>query len=225
MHTNNTKNLYVLGFLGVLATVLVGIGEYLLHYSPMILEHAQNYEFFQFVSARNLSYGHVLVVIGLPLYFAGYFHIFGMLKSGNKRLAQAVLILGIIAFAVGGVWIGSRSSIGTIVHLREAMNPDSYQQLINFYTNHLEILVMILRYVIALLSIFFISAVLKGGTLYKKWMWLCNPIFILIALVFFGKLIPAFGKHSLPILMNVTHFILFGLSLYNLRRHTNQQKL
>lgn len=213
-----------LGYLGVIAAILVGLGEYFLHYSPSILEHSDNYEFFNFVSLSNLSLGHFLAVIGLPLYFAGYLHVYRMLKSGNETLARLVLAIGFIAFAVGGVWIGSRASIGNIVHLKSSMNPAVYQNLLADYTNHMEVLVQALRIIIATLSVVFTVAILKGGTYYKKWMAIFNPIVILILLVILGKLIPAIGKHMLPILMNVTHFILFGLSLYQLNIYSKNNQ-
>ncbi len=216
-----TKNL---GYLGLVASILVGLGEYFLHYSSDILEHSKDYEFFKFVSLENLTIGHFLAVIGLPFYFAGYIHIYRMLKSGNETLARLVLAIGFIAFAVGGIWIGSRASIGTIVHLKDTMDTSTYQHLLGHYTNHMEILVEALRIVIATLSIVFVIAILKGGTYYKKWMAIFSPIVILILLVIMGKLLPSIGKHMLPILMNVTHFILFSLSLTQLNKLTKSQQ-
>ena len=213
-----------LGYLGLIASILVGLGEYFLHYSPSILEHSENYQFFKFVSLNNLTAGHFLAVIGLPFYFAGYIHIYRMLKSGNEALARLVLAIGFIAFAVGGVWIGSRASIGNIVHLKETIDPLAYQNLLSHYTNHMEVLVQALRIIIGTLSVVFAIAILKGGTYYKKWMAIFNPIVILILLVVLGNLIPALGKHMLPILMNVTHFILFGLSLYQFNKYIKNQK-
>ncbi|MEL0650842.1 DUF6796 family protein [Algibacter sp. TI.3.09] len=213
-----------LGYLGLIASILVGLGEYFLHYSPSILEHSENYEFFKFVALNNLTAGHFLAVIGLPFYFAGYIHIYRMLKSGNETLARLVLAIGFVAFAVGGVWIGSRASIGNIVHLKEAMDTNTYQNLLAHYTNHMEVLVQALRVIIATLSVVFAIAILKGGTYYPKWMAVFNPIVILILLVLLGKLIPDLGKHMLPILMNVTHFILFGLSLYQFNKYIKNQK-
>ena len=217
-----------LGYLGLFAAIVVGLGEYFLHYSSGILEHSENYEFFKFVSLDNLSIGHFLAVIGLPFYFAGYLHIYRMLKSGNETLARLVLAIGFIAFAVGGVWIGSRASIGNIVHLKDSMDTSTYQNLLVHYTDHMEILVKALRIVIATLSIVFVVAILKGGTYYKKWMAIFSPIVILILLVVIGKLLPSLGKHMLPILMNVTHLILFTLSLIQLtnysKNHPNAQK-
>ena len=213
----------ILGYLGLIASILVGLGEYFLHYSPNILDAAADYEFFKFVSLNNLTTGHFLAVIGLPFYFAGYIHIYRMLKSGNETLARIVLGIGFIAFAVGGIWIGSRASIGNIVHLKDTMDASTYQNLLAHYTDHMEVLVKALRIVIATLSVVFAITILKGGTYYKKWMAIFNPIVILILLVIIGKLLPSLGKHMLPILMNVTHFILFGLSLYQLNKLTKSQ--
>jgi len=213
-----------LGYLGLIASILVGLGEYFLHYSPNILDAAADYEFFKFVSLNNLTTGHFLAVIGLPFYFAGYIHIYRMLKSGNEFLARIVLAIGFIAFAVGGIWIGSRASIGNIVHLKDTLDATNYQNLLAHYDSHMEVLVKALRIVIATLSIVFTIAILKGGTYYKKWMAIFSPIVILILLVIIGKLLPSIGKHMLPILMNVTHFILFGLSLYQLNKLTKSQQ-
>lgn len=210
------KTTKILGYLGIFASIMVGTGEYLLHYSPSILGHAHNYGFFSFVPLGHLTLGHFLSIIGLPFYFAGYLHIYQMLRPGNEILARTVLATGFVAFAIGGVWIGSRASIGNIVHLREAMDPSVYQKLLNHYTDHMEILVQALRAVIALLSIMFIAAILKGGTFYQKWMVFFSPITILLAFVFLGNYLPLLGKHLLPILMNITHFVLFSLSLYQL---------
>ena len=212
-----------LGYLGLVASILVGLGEYFLHYSPNIFEHSKDYEFFKFVPLDSLKTGHFLAVIGLPFYFAGYIHIYRMLKSGSETLARIVLAIGFIAFAVGGIWIGSRSSIGTIVHLKDSMDASTYTNLLAHYTSHMEVLVQALRLVIAALSVVFVIAILKGGTYYKKWMAIFNPIVIL--LLVFSTLFWAEGlaKYLAPIAMNVTHFILFALSLYqlNILKKTN----
>ena len=187
-------------------------------YKRQILGHSENYEFFKFVPVENLTTGHFLAVIGLPFYFAGYIHIYRMLRSGNEFLARLVLAIGFVAFAVGGIWIGSRASIGNIIHLKDVIEPSIYQNLLAHYTEHMEVLVEVLRVVIVLLSIVFVIAILKGGTYYKKWMAIFNPIVILVLV--FSTLFWAEGlaKHLAPIAMNVTHFILFGLSLYQLSK-------
>jgi len=206
----------ILGYLGLLAAVLVGLGEYFLHYSPNVLEYGKNYEFFKFVPTKNLTIGHFLAVIGLPFYFAGYLHIYRMLRSGSENLARAVLAIGFVAFAVGGIWIGSRVTIGTLIQQQANLSPDTFQVLVDTYTTHHEVLVKALRIVIALLSVVFIVAILRGDTYYRKWMAFFNPIVILIFTFTTIFIAPSIGKHLAPIAMNVTHFILFGVSLYHL---------
>lgn len=212
-----TRNL---GYLGLFGAILVGIGEFYLHYSAHVLTAKGEFNFFEYVSLENLKIGHFIAIVGIPFYFAGYLHIYRMLKSGNETLARTVLALGFIAFSVGGVWIGSRGYLGSIVHLKNEMPTATYVKIIASYNAFLEVLVQVLRVVIALLSIVFSWAILKGGTLYQKYMALFNPIFILIVLVIIGMSLPEAGKYLLPILMNVTHLILLSLSLYQLKKHT-----
>lgn len=211
-----TKNL---GYLGLLGAILVGMGEFYLHYSPNVLSAKGEFSFFEFVPVENLKIGHFIAILGIPFYFAGYLHIYRMLRGGNETLARTVLALGFIAFSVGAVWIGSRGYLGSLVHLKNEIPAETYAKIIANYNAFLEILVQVLRVVIALLSIAFSWAILKGGTLYQKYMAFFNPIIVLILSVIIGLSIPQIGKYFLPILMNSTHFVIFSLSLYQLNKH------
>lgn len=205
-----------LGCLGLMASILVGLGEHYLHYSEHILDQVVDFHFFIYVPKSHLQIGHMLVLSGLPFYFAGYLHIYYMLRPGNKLLAQVVLGLGFIAFALGGVWIGSRAFLGSIVQHQDQIETSAYKSILGDYETHLEVLVYILRGVIGLVSIFFSMAILKGNTAYKKWMAIFNPAIILLLWIAVGFSIPAIGRHILPVLMNATHLVLFGLSLFQI---------
>lgn len=212
----------LLGFAGLLASIIVGVGEYLLHYSPDILESAGEYDFLRFVSLDRLKAGHFLSIAGLPFYFAGYLHIYRMLEPGNNLLARTTLGISFVAFSVGGIWIGSRAFLGNIMHLQNEIPQATFQNILENYTELMEVLVQALRIIIALLSIVFVIAILKGKTMYRKWMAIFNPITILLAWVLLGTLIPAIGNHVLPILMNATHFVLFGISLFQLQDYSKR---
>lgn len=207
-----------LGVSGLVASFLVGLGEFYLHYSPNVLAHKESFAFFQDVSKTHLTIGHWLIILGIPFYFGGYLHIYKMLKTGSEFFARIVLILGFLAFTVGGVWISSRAMIGNIVHLKNKMPLHTYNSLIESYGNLYEILVQLLRLIIVLLSISFAYSILKFDTNYPKWMAFFNPITILLVFVFFGFLFPSIGKYTLPILMNITHIVLFSISLYILNK-------
>lgn len=214
------NKLFLTGFLGLLASIIVGTGEFLLHYSPQLVGNAGNYQFFQFVPKENLIAGHFLAVFAIPFYFVGYYHIYKMLEKGNKKLASIVFGLGILAFSIGGFWITSRAFLGTIVHLQNDIDSKIYQSILDNYTLISESLVQVLRIIILLLSVFFSIAILKGGTYYKKWMAFFNPIVLLLAVFAIYFISPQIGKYLAPIAMNVVHFILFSLSLFQLKKVT-----
>ena len=213
----NYKQALITGYFGLIASIVVGTGEFFLHYSPNIVGHAGNYEFFKFVPNDNLTIGHFLAVIGIPLYFLGYYHIYLMLKKGNKILATIVFLLGVLAFTIGGFWITSRGFLGNIVQLKDNIDEVIYQNILDNYTLISESLVHGLRVIILLLSIFFIVAIAKGKSYYKKWMVIFNPIVLLICVFLIYAITPTIGKYIAPIAMNVVHFIVFSLSIYQLR--------
>lgn len=219
----NRKITLITGFLGLFGSVLVGFGEFFLHYSPQVLGHGENYEFFKFVSQDNLITGHFMAVVGVPFYFVGYYHIYKMLESGSRKWAVIVFCLGILSFTLGGFWIASRAFLGTIIHLQSDIDGAIYQQILDNYTLISESLVQGLRVVIFLLSVFFVIAILKGNTLYRKWMVFFNPFILLVVVISTLFIMPSVGKYLAPIAMNVVHFILFGLSLVNLKRTTSNR--
>ncbi len=101
---------FYFGICGIIASILVGVGEFYLHYSPNVLN-------------------------------------------------------GIDAF---------------IIHLQIEINEPTFQKLIDIYENNYEVLVQILRIVIALLSAAFVYSILKFKTIRTKRMAIFNPITILL---------------------------------------------
>jgi len=210
---------YITGILGLIASMTVGLGEFLLHYSDHLVGNAENYYFFSFVPKNNLIIGHFLSVVGIPLYFVGYYHVYKMLKGNENKWSFIVFVLGVLAFAVGGFWITSRAFLGTIVQFQEQISTDIYTQILENYTLISESLVQGLRVIILLLSVFFVVAIIKSKTYYDKWVAITNPILLLILVFAIYFIAPPIGKYIAPIAMNVVHFILFSLSLYQFKKN------
>ncbi len=214
------KQLYIFGILGLIGAIGVGVGEFLLHYSPNGIGYdSNNFLFFNQISLHRLTLGHFVAVSFVPFYIAGYYHLYLVFKQNNPKTAMAIFALGVIAFMIGGMWISSRAQLGYLVHkIAEFPDDIALQSLIAVYKTHSEILVKSLRVWIAAISIFFIIPILKGRTFYPKWMAIFNPLFILLAVLVIYTVAPSIGYYIGPIAMNVVHFIVFGLSLLILKK-------
>ena len=211
--------LFLTGIIGLLASILVGIGEYQLHYDPLARFTEGGFSFMQGISDARSSKGHFLGVFGAALYSVGMYHIYLMLRSANQRIAFSAFIIGSFGCIVGGVWIGSRASISALMQIPET---PEITHLIELYEFRYETLLQVTRITTLIVSIIFIWLSLTGRSNYPRWMAIFNP-FILIIMSFLMYLIaPQIGKHLMPIALNVAFFIFFSLSLFHVSKITKQ---
>jgi len=212
MKNTTIKFLLVLGIIG---SFIVGVGEYLLHFLPggpegevSMLEH---------VPIARASKGHFFALVGVPLYFAGYYGLKEFFKkTSNLTLANLLFVLGNLAFIVGGIWISSRY-FGAEV-LQRSQGTADHAFYLQSYEDHYQILVWALRIVVALLSVVYVLLILKNHQGLPKWLALFNPIVLLIIIISSLFWFKPLGVHIAPIAMNVTHFIFFGIILWATNR-------
>jgi len=209
------SHLIFTGVIGLLAATLVGIGEYLLHFDSQARFAQGGYEFMQGISSSRTSIGHFFGVFGAALYPVGCYHIYLMLKPANARWASAAFVLSTFGFIVGAVWIGSRASISALAQIPETPEITS---LVSLYELRYESLLMVIRITTLLLSLIIIALSLSGNSRYPRWMALFNPIGLIIANFALFALVPALGKHTMPIALNIAFFIFFLASILVVKR-------
>lgn len=193
--------------LGILGSVIVGIGEYMLHFLPD--GPPGETSMLEYVPLRRASQGHFIAIFGVPLYFAGYYGLKEFFKRvSSPTLAHVLYILGFLAFSIGGIWISSRY-FGAEVLQRSSGTAD-YAFYLKSYENHYQILVWALRIIIAALSIVFVILILKNHSGIPQWVILCNPLLLLIIIISSLLWFKTLGVHIAPIAMNVSHFIFFS---------------
>jgi len=205
------------GIAGLIWAILVGTGEFFLHYSPNILNIEWSFDFLAAVPVENLMIGHLFVLAGIPLYFIGYYHFYLMLKWGWEKVAKLFYAIGAFAFGCGAIWIASRGFIGQIIHMKDLIDPSVFAQIEKHYFFYFENLLQVLRYLIFVVSGLWIYLISTGKTNYPKYMMIFSPIVILL-LMFTTIAVPQIGKYIVPIALNPAHFILFALSLYHLNK-------
>lgn len=211
MTVHEHRILVVTGIIGLIAAILVGTGEFLLHYDPQARFSESSYDFMLAASDKRQTIGHFFGVLGGPLYIVGCWHIYLMLKPANQKLAFIAFILAAYGFIIGGDWISSRASIGAIVHLQQ--NGLEVESLIQLYQQRYESLLTIVRMTTLALSVIFIGLTISGRTHFQKWHAIFSPILLLLGSFAVYVTIPAVGKFIMPIALNVAFGIFFLLSL------------
>ena len=214
------------GYIGLLATLMVGTGEFMVHFSGGEVYKDVAFSFYHFVNESNFMPAQYLLVFGIPCYFVGYWHVFMALSPGNKRMAIITMMLGIFSFTVGGVWVGSRAFLGSIFHYFDGINDlDTFAIIATKYEMYIEVLVQILRVLVLLVSGFFIFTILKYKTAYPKWMAAFNPILILLIVfaLYFG--VPVIGVYLIPTAMNIAHFVMFSFSILSIKSQIKNGKI
>ncbi|WP_133138874.1 DUF6796 family protein [Legionella genomosp. 1] len=198
------------GFIGLAAAVLVGTGEFLLHYTSSGYDSKIPYQFFHDISRKRLLWGHFIAVLAAPFYLVGFWHLYQMLLPAGGKLPAAVALTAAYGFIMGIVWIGSRAIIAAIIQSKTSANAE----LIASYQLYEETLLQIIRVTTLAMSAGFVYLVLTGSTYYPSWMWALNPFFILLAVFLIYFISPAIGKYIMPIAMNVTYTLFFALSTF-----------
>lgn len=210
------KNLITItGIVGLLAALLTGTGEFLLHFDPLARFSEGGYDFMLAGSEQRQTLGHFIGVLGAPLYVVGCWHIYLMLKPAGQKIAFTAFILGAYGFMVGADWIGSRASIGALMHFQAAGH--DVKDLITLYDLRYETLLMVVRITTLSLSLIFIGLVLTGRSYYQKWQIIFSPILLLIGSFIMYALAPEIGKYVMPIALNIAFGVFFIMSLLQIR--------
>lgn len=213
----NTNYLILSGIIGLIAAIVVGAGEFLLHFDALNrFGSEQEYEFMLGISNTRFTAGHFLGVLGVPFYIIGCWHIYLMLKPANKLLAFIGFLLASYGLVMGGVWMGSRASIGSLMQLTDA--GAQVQQLIELYKVRYENLLTITRITTLLLSVIIVWLALTGKSHYPRWMAALNPIFLIVLSFVVYAVVPALGIYIMPIALNVAFFIFFAASIWHARK-------
>jgi hypothetical protein len=225
-NTPDHRIVIITGIIGIFAAILVGTGEFLLHYSPAG-DYADdgNYVYLLQVSEWRITTGHFLGVIGAPFYLVGFWHIYLGLKPYGKIIPYLVFFISAYGFIFGTVWIGSRASIALLAqanYATEGHNSAVIRELMDFYILHSESLLQVIRATTLISSLAFIAIVLTGKTLYPRWMALFNPIVLLVSSFILFAVAPEIGKYTMPIALNMGYFLFFSLSTLQLMKVCKQ---
>jgi len=205
---NDRQILVVTGLAGVLGALLVGAGEFMLHFDPLA-RYGQGFNFFKGVTESQATTGHFFGVLGGPLYLFGAWHLYLMLRPANRLWALLAFLLMAYGFMIGAVWIGSRANVSFLVN---AMSGDALTSALGLYEMRYESLLTLVRITVLGFSVIFVWLIVGGRSAYPRWMAALNPILLIIASFIIFVIAPGVGKYLMPIALNVAFFIVFSIS-------------
>ena len=131
--------------IGLIASIVVGIGEYMLHYLPT--GPGGEISMLQDVPLGRASTGHFFVVFGAPLYFAGYYGLKKIFTPTSTLLAGLLFIAGVLSFSIGGVWVSSRYFAAEV--LQRSVGTADHAFYMQSYEEHYQVLVWALRNILS----------------------------------------------------------------------------
>ncbi len=210
-HVRDKSAILLTGLAGLAAAILVGAGEFMLQFNPLGGYESPDYAYFGRIPIDRLTAGHFLAVLSAPLYVAGYWHIFKMLEPAGKKLSCLVFLLGGYSFIIGTAWISQRIFLGLTVH--EINGGADLSGLLTAFAERNEPFVNVLRVAILLISAIWIFLIAGGKSHYPRWMAIFSPFLILASIFALYFVHPLVGLYILPIAMNLTHGVVFCLSL------------
>lgn len=214
----NRQTRVLTGLIGVLAAILTGSGEFMLHFDPLA-RFDGSFNFFGGVGEMQATIGHFFGVLGAPLYVMGAWHIQLMLRPANAVAAKVAFFTMAYGCIVGAVWIGSRATAAMIVNSGAEDLIDSQLAL---YDLRYENLLTVTRAAVLLLSVIFIWLCVTGRSFYPRWMAALNPILLILVSFLIFLVAPAIGKYLMPIALNVAFFVLFAVSTFIAKRSSEE---
>ena len=202
----------ITGLFGLLAAILVGSGEFLLHFDALgRFGENSGYEFMRGISAGRTTLGHFLSVSGMPFYIVGLWHLMKMLEPANRLASHIAFCVMSYGTIIGGVWIGSRAGMSTIVNYSEVINTAPFVAL---YELRYESLLQATRIAALVFSLIFIWLTLSGRSHYPRWMAAFNPVVLILFSFAIWFLAPGVGIYLMPIALNIAFGLMFLLSTY-----------
>jgi len=201
------NKIQIYGVLGLIGTLGVGIGQFLMHYSAIGYEGQDLFNFFKDIPRKNVRIGHYLAVLFLPFYFAGYWHLYLIFLPSKPQSAKWFYRLSVYFFTIFSVWIGSQAILSIMVR-------DDFNNGIEHYLLYKQGLIWFAYIVFFFISILFFYMVWAGKTLLPKWVAFLNPALLLGIIYGISSLAPSLGKLLLSTPLNIAHFICFGTTTY-----------
>lgn len=217
--TTNKKNIILtLSILGMISVLITIISDFILIGKP-----SNAYSFLKYgtesmwdIAPWRITIGTFLGVVALPFQLLGLIPAYYALKPAGRVLPKIAIITNAHTLLMGVAFHISYAYIGSawrIYHQNDVQNKITLE-MVDRFDFYWRILMVILVSELLFSSILYVLIILKGKSLFPKWMAIFNPlaiVFFTFPLVF---AIPApIGGYIAPAYLNLSTLVFFTLTL------------
>ncbi|HEX2944506.1 MAG TPA: DUF6796 family protein [Clostridia bacterium] len=207
----------LLGLIGIIGVILTIASDLVLLGRP-----DTGYSFFELgtssmagIEKWRITTGTFAGVFMLPFQMAGLISLYHGLRPSGKVLPTAMLLISAHALMMGVAFHGSYAFIASGWKLFDAAGPGNkaVSGLISDFDFYWKLIIGIMVSELIISSALFILLVLKGKTLYPKWMAVFNPLCVTALMSLVILVIPSpVGGFVGPTVLNLSTLIFFVLS-------------
>lgn len=167
------------------------------------------------ISTFRLGLGTFVGVVVLPFQLLGLVPVYYALKPAGKLLPRAAVIVNAHTLLMGVAFHISYAYIGSGWNLHHQENAkDLTLGLMNQYERYWMILAGIMLAELIFCSVAFSIPVIKGKTLFPRWMAFFNPIGVMIMMFPIVFILPyPIGGYIAPAYLNISTLVFFVITL------------
>ncbi|MHB8127425.1 MAG: DUF6796 family protein [Mobilitalea sp.] len=207
--------LSLLGMLSVLVTIIsdfILIGKPSTAYSFLKLGTESMWD----IEPWKITAGAFVGVVALPFQVLGLIPVYFALKPSGKVLpvmaviANAHMLLMGVAFHISYAYIGT----GWIIYHKNELTNQITTEIVDKFASYWMILVIIMFVELLFGSIIYVIVVLKGKTLFPRWMAIFNPLCIVLYTFPIVFILPSpIGGYIAPAYLNLSTLLFFTITL------------
>ncbi|MBH1940185.1 hypothetical protein I5677_04655 [Mobilitalea sibirica] len=221
--TSRTDFVIVLGLIGILGMLITIISDFILLAKP-----TDAYTFFKMgtetmadISSWRITVGTFLGVIVLPIQILGLIPLYYALKPAGKVQSRIVFFISAHALMMGVGFHTAYAYMGSGWRLYHNVvtDKDLVLDLMHRYDFYWRIIIIIMMSELIVSSILYVIILLKGKSMFPKWMALLNPVFIMALVLPLIAVLPApVGGYVAPAVLNISTLVFVSIIMIQYKR-------
>lgn len=224
---NNAKIVLISGMVGIIGVLFTIISDLILLGRP-----ESGYSFFllptecmAWIPGWRIALGTFLGVFMLPFQIGGLVPMYIGLKPSGKAVPAIAGLVGAHGLIMGVAFHTTYAFLAGGWKLLHSEGPEASgpSALMNDFQFYWRLIIVIMVTELILLSVIYVVTVLRGHSIFPKWMAAFNPAVIMAAVILVLLALPSpVGGYAAPTMLNLSTLVFFILSTSVIYKRVNK---